>query len=48
MIAAGIRGARMVYEADAGHLVAWRNPDVFRERVRRFLKEHELLNLPQR
>lgn len=41
-VAAGIRGAKMVYEAEAGHLVAWRNPDVFRERVRRFLTEHGL------
>jgi pimeloyl-ACP methyl ester carboxylesterase len=41
-ITAGIRGARMVYEAEAGHLVAWRNPDVYRERVRRFLNEHGL------
>lgn len=41
-VASGIRGAKMVYEAEAGHLVAWRNPDVFRERVRRFLTEHGL------
>lgn len=39
-VATGIRGAKLVYEAEAGHLVAWRNPDVFRERVRRFLNEH--------
>jgi pimeloyl-ACP methyl ester carboxylesterase len=42
MVVAGIRGARMVYEAEAGHLIAWRNPAVFRERVRRFLHEHGL------
>lgn len=36
-----IAGARMVYEAEAGHLLAWRNPDIFRERVRRFLHEQE-------
>jgi pimeloyl-ACP methyl ester carboxylesterase len=36
-VASRIRGSRMVYEPEAGHLVAWRNPDVFRERVRRFL-----------
>lgn len=38
-IASGIRGARLVYEPEAGHLVAWRNPDAFRERIRRFLVE---------
>jgi pimeloyl-ACP methyl ester carboxylesterase len=38
----GIPGARMVYEAEAGHLIAWRNPDAFRERVRRFLHKHQL------
>ncbi len=42
-VAAGIRGAKLVYEAEAGHLVAWRNPDIFRERVRRFLHEHALV-----
>jgi pimeloyl-ACP methyl ester carboxylesterase len=36
----GIRGAKMVYEPDAGHLLAWRNPDAFRERVRRFFQEN--------
>lgn len=41
-IAEGIHGARLVYEAEAGHLIAWRNPDAFRERVRRFLHEHGL------
>ncbi|NJN17269.1 MAG: alpha/beta hydrolase [Oscillochloris sp.] len=43
IVAAGIRGSRLVYEAEAGHLIAWRNPDAFRERVRRFLHEHQLL-----
>jgi pimeloyl-ACP methyl ester carboxylesterase len=38
-VASRIQGSRMVYEPEAGHLVAWRNPDVFRERVRRFLAE---------
>lgn len=38
-----IAGARIVYEPEAGHLVAWRNPDVFRERVRRFLHENGLV-----
>lgn len=42
-VAAGIRGARMVYEAEAGHLIAWRNPDSFRERVRRFLHDNGLV-----
>lgn len=42
-IAEGIRGARLVYEPEAGHLIAWRNPDAFRERVRRFLHQHELV-----
>jgi pimeloyl-ACP methyl ester carboxylesterase len=39
----GIRGAKMVYEPEAGHLLAWRNPDAFRERVRRFFEENGLL-----
>lgn len=38
-----IRGARMVYEPEAGHLIAWRNPAAFREQVRRFLHEHQLV-----
>ncbi len=42
VIVAGIRGAQLVYEAEAGHLIAWRNPDAFRQRVRRFLHKHEL------
>jgi pimeloyl-ACP methyl ester carboxylesterase len=42
-VVAGIRGARLVYEPEAGHLIAWRNPDVFRERVRRFLHAHQLV-----
>ncbi|RRR71719.1 MAG: alpha/beta hydrolase [Candidatus Viridilinea halotolerans] len=41
LIVQGIRGARLVYEATAGHLIAWRNPATFRERVRRFLHEHQ-------
>jgi len=42
-VAEGIRGSRMVYEAEAGHLIAWRNPDAFRERVRRFLHDNGLV-----
>ncbi|MEF3273727.1 MAG: alpha/beta hydrolase [Chloroflexus sp.] len=42
-IATAIRGARIVYEPEAGHLIAWRNPDAFRTRVGRFLAEHGLL-----
>jgi pimeloyl-ACP methyl ester carboxylesterase len=42
-LVAGIKGARMVYEPEGGHLIAWRNPDAFRERVRRFLHEHGLV-----
>ncbi len=42
VVVAGIRGARLVYEAEAGHLIAWRNPAAFRERARRFLHEHGL------
>jgi pimeloyl-ACP methyl ester carboxylesterase len=42
VVVAGIKGARLVYEAEAGHLIAWRNPAAFRERVRRFLHEHGL------
>jgi pimeloyl-ACP methyl ester carboxylesterase len=42
-VASRIAGSRMVYEAEAGHLIAWRNPDVFRERVRRFLHEQNLV-----
>lgn len=41
-VVAGIKGARLVYEPEAGHLIAWRNQPVFRERVRRFLHEHGL------
>ncbi|NTU83408.1 MAG: alpha/beta hydrolase [Chloroflexales bacterium] len=43
VVVAGIKGARLVYEAEAGHLIAWRNPAAFRERVRRFLHEHGLV-----
>ncbi|WP_333691484.1 alpha/beta fold hydrolase [Chloroflexus sp.] len=42
-VAVGIRGARIVYEPEAGHLIAWRNPDAFRARVGRFLAEHGLI-----
>ncbi len=43
VVVAGIPGARLVYEPDAGHLLAWRNPGAFRERVRRFLHEYGLV-----
>lgn len=43
VIVAGIKGARLVYEAEAGHLIAWRNSAAFRERARRFLHEHALV-----
>jgi pimeloyl-ACP methyl ester carboxylesterase len=39
----GIKGAQLVYEPEGGHLIAWRNPDAFRERVRTFLHEHNLV-----
>lgn len=39
----GIAGAQLVYEPEGGHLIAWRNPDAFRERVRSFLHEHGLV-----
>jgi Predicted hydrolases or acyltransferases (alpha/beta hydrolase superfamily) len=42
-VVAGIKGARMVYEPEGGHLIAWRNPDAFRERVRKFLHEYGLV-----
>lgn len=41
-VVSAIDGARLVYEAEAGHLVGWRNPDAFRARVGRFLTEHGL------
>ncbi len=41
-VVSAIEGARLVYEAEAGHLVGWRNPDAFRQRVGRFLAEHGL------
>ena len=41
-LASRIPKAKLVYEAEAGHLLAWRNPDSFRERVRRFLREHHI------
>lgn len=42
-IVSAVPGARMVYEPEAGHLIAWRNPDAFRERARHFLHEHGLV-----
>lgn len=41
-VVAAIRGARLVYEPAAGHILAWRNPNAFRERVRRFLHDNKL------
>lgn len=43
MIVSRIRGARLVYEPEAGHLIAWRHSVAFRERVRRFLHDHGLV-----
>lgn len=43
IVVAGIKGARLVYEAEAGHLIAWRNSAAFRERVRRFMHDHGLV-----
>lgn len=48
VVVAGIKGARLVYEAEAGHLIAWRNSAAFRERVRRFLHEHGLAQSAER
>jgi pimeloyl-ACP methyl ester carboxylesterase len=38
-IAAVMPQARLVYDAEAGHLLAWKDPDAFREIVREFLRE---------
>ncbi len=38
-LASTIPGARLVYDAEAGHILAWRNPPQFRETVRQFLRE---------
>jgi pimeloyl-ACP methyl ester carboxylesterase len=40
-IAAAMPNARLVYDAEAGHLLAWKNPAAFREIVREFL--HQVL-----
>ena len=37
-IAAAMPNARLVYDAEAGHLLAWKDPDAFRETVREFLR----------
>jgi pimeloyl-ACP methyl ester carboxylesterase len=37
-IEASIPQARLVYDADAGHIFAWQDPDAFREIVRDFLR----------
>lgn len=42
-VVSGIKQAKMVYLADAGHLIAWHNPQMFRERARQFLHEHGLV-----
>lgn len=34
-----IEGAQMVYDAEAGHLLAWKDPAAFREQVRDFLRQ---------
>ncbi len=36
-IEAAIPEARLIYDADAGHIFAWRDPEGFRETVREFL-----------
>ncbi len=41
-IVSAIPQAHLVYDAKAGHLVAWRHPDAFRERVRHFLHTDQL------
>jgi pimeloyl-ACP methyl ester carboxylesterase len=38
IIEASIPEARLVYDADAGHIFAWQNPDAFRDMVREFLR----------
>lgn len=38
-IAAALPHARLVYDAEAGHLLAWKDPDAFRETVREFLRD---------
>lgn len=37
-VAEAIPGARVVYDPDAGHLLAWKDPAGFRETVREFLR----------
>jgi pimeloyl-ACP methyl ester carboxylesterase len=37
-LATTIPGSRLVYDPEAGHILAWRNPDKFREQVRHFLR----------
>lgn len=36
-VAERISGARVIYDAEASHLLAWQDPDIFREQVRSFL-----------
>lgn len=38
-IAAAMPNARLVYDAEAGHLLAWKDPDAFAATVRAFLRE---------
>src|SRR6266508_4168512 len=40
-IAGAMPNARLVYDAEAGHLLAWKNPAAFREIVREFLHEND-------
>ena len=40
-IAAAMPNARLIYDAEAGHLLAWKNPAAFREIVREFLHEND-------
>jgi pimeloyl-ACP methyl ester carboxylesterase len=37
LIARTVRGARLVYDTHAGHILAWKYPSAFREIVRDFL-----------
>jgi pimeloyl-ACP methyl ester carboxylesterase len=39
-ITAAMPNARLIYDADAGHLLAWKDPDAFRAIAGEFLREH--------
>lgn len=38
-LAERMQRARLIYDPEAGHLLAWQDPDAFREHVRSFLRE---------